>query len=455
MDIITNTKTMRSTKNFGEKIQLLETNKDAIYPGAIVAVSNSRGVQLKPLDDRNLPRSPINLSLLGTNNTEFVQKPTVSSINQATTTLLQKNDWSKTTGSISYSYAEVHDFNQAMQELNLNANWLFASLEAKYKSAKQSKKNVLWVRFQQVYYSITADGYNEPAAFFLHDSADGNAVNGFIKNISLGNPPCYVAQIDYGRTFLVQMTSSLSIDSIKASFDAGYKVFLKGDGQVEAITNSQDIEVEVLAQGGNPTEWQDFPIHTDFTEMLRKIASVIKQGLNPESNPATPVSMTLRHLSDRSAVCISSTIEYKIKDERVDFVPGIYVLDSIEVHVSSKNKNGNNWDPLPGFEKPDINASFEGQKSNNELSDRYRGWLQFNQIIDLTRGSEKIIKFFDNDIILDPTGDDEIGFIAVRPEDLLVANNGKPANILKPVEIIQKYGQLYRVALVLRPRVLK
>ncbi len=461
MDIIVDAQRMRSTRNFGETIQLLDQNQDAIYPGSIVAISANE-YKIKPLNDDKLPRSPLNI-VVPTNSSNAslrVEKPDIRSINEAKARLIQNIDLKNTAGKLEYSEAELYDYQSAMQELGLNANWLVASIEAKFKQAKETKKNVLWVRFKQVYYSIISEGKNEPASFFLPDSADAGAVNAFIKNIGYGNPPCYVAQIDYGRTFLIQLSSSLSVDTMKSVLKGGFNENSAGlSSDLQRL--GQDIQFSIVTTGGNAEDMNGLSSTTNILELKDKIQLVIDKGMNPNS-PAAPVSMVLRHLSDRSAVCINSSIDYVKKDEYSPFIPKEYVLDSIEVSVQPNNRNGGNWDPgIFDFFKP--NASFpdpfvvidgiQDSASSDKISDRLNGWLRINKVVDLQKGKKYKMTFWDKDFGPDfINGNDEIGTAELSAEELLNATNGKPANVLKPIELYNKEGKLYKVKIAIHPK---
>ncbi|MEP7343477.1 MAG: thiol-activated cytolysin family protein [Acidobacteriota bacterium] len=282
---------------------------DALYPGALVQGSSLAGNEFAPI---YLDRSPGEITIT----TDFdsptfktasrtIDKPSVRTITDARSQLLQQLAPKSSGGAVSYYTGTARTVEHGLISLGVNvkgANWgvdFTGKLDMSYKT------NTVIARFVQQYYTVAFRPLGSPPKFF----ADTVTLDQVKNYATPDNPPCYVSQVIYGRTLFLVVTSNASSLEIEAAL----KVLFKGKAEGNVTISGEykktfdNATVRVIGVGGTGAA---------LTRVLTDPVNELPQYLNADSNfslasPGAPIGYTFRYLGQlqRTAV-VSLSTEY-------------------------------------------------------------------------------------------------------------------------------------------------
>jgi thiol-activated cytolysin len=165
--------------------------------------------------------------------------------------------------------------------------------------------------FKQVYYTVSVDPPEDPAAMF-----DGKVTLDQVQRVvNAQNPAAYVKSMDYGRIILVRMETSDSVT--EADLAAAMRYATAGPAQAsvksdlktryEQIINNSTFTV--LALGGNATDatkLMDDPkkVQDSLFKLIKSSSQFNKQ------NPAYPIAYTVNFLKDNSLATFNFSTDY-------------------------------------------------------------------------------------------------------------------------------------------------
>lgn len=272
---------------------------DILYPGAIVQGKyiTDKG-RLVPLP--KMSRTPITLTM-SNGESISVDQPSKESVESSIRQLLSRNRTTHT-ANIKYSLSEFHSFEQSFLEVGINASWLIGSINGRFNQDKSAEKHSLLLYFKQIYYHVTVPEPSRPSAFFA-GSLNGEDLK---KSISMGNPPCYINNVDYGRIILVKATSTNTLEKMKAAISGVYGP-IGGKLTFEKSQNMSNYEFEAFVIGGSAQGAATAVTSNDIRVINKLITD--EATFSPE-HPAVPISYSLRYLANPIDVNLGSTVTY-------------------------------------------------------------------------------------------------------------------------------------------------
>jgi hypothetical protein len=284
---------------------------DAIWPGALVQGSSLVSGLLAPIqiDARSPGTLEITSELVvanpGAPQAMEIAAPTQQAVNAARRSILNGLGPRASTDRVAVDVYTLHNSEQMSARLgvNLQGSGWSANADAGVSGSLDTSTTV--VRLQQVFYTANFTPSGSPARYF------DNSVT--VDDLRLfsgpGNAPCYISQVQYGRIFLLHISSSESAFQVDAKVKAAWKAAVSGDvsAQLNLRNSTSSYRVQVAAVG--VTGATTFQSVTSLVDTLLALSTTA--DYKPE-NPGAVISYTLRYLLDGSlAQAVIGPFEYK------------------------------------------------------------------------------------------------------------------------------------------------
>ncbi len=281
---------------------------DVTWPGALVQGASLLGGQFAPI---NLDRAPGTLTVATdfagagtTKRSVVVEKPSLASVQDARTKLLQRINPKASAGSIAYFQTVARTVAHGMLKVGLTVDVGKLNVDANVKIDDSLETNTVLARFTQGYYTVGFEPSGSPARVF----ADGVKLADLKRYSGPANPPCYLSSVIYGRTLLVLVTARASTSeiamAIKAKYDSGFSGSIEGKWDQLLRTST----VRVLSTGGT-TAGKFGEVLSDPVTGLEK---AIRDGLTFNlEHPGSPIAFTARYLRDSTIASVSMSTDYQ------------------------------------------------------------------------------------------------------------------------------------------------
>lgn len=305
-------------------IAVVNSLRDRTYPGALL-LANEKLVNNMPtaLVCKRAPITlRINLTGIGMDGTITVPQPSNSSVSQAIDRML--NDWHEkyaTSNSLpaNCSYSETKAYSQKQLSVALGCNFeIFnAALNIDFKSISERKKSTYVLAFKQIYYTVSMDAKESPAAFFDDSVTWDNLV---AAGVNEKNPPVYVGNVAYGRMIYVAVETDYISDEIEMQLKLAIRDNkLDADVMHKAIFDNSKYTAIVI--GG------DAETHTKVvTKNFAEIENIITNGsVLSRTNPAAPIAYTAVFLKNNQMGVVNGATEY-ISTKATEYTSGAVSL---------------------------------------------------------------------------------------------------------------------------------
>ena len=202
--------------------------------------------------------------------------------------------------------ATARTLEQGMLSLGVNLKGATWGVDFTGKLDTSLKENTVIAKFVQKYYSVAFRPLGSPPKFF----ADNVTLDQVKQYATPDNPPCYISQVDYGRTLFLVMTSQASSMEIKAALKVAFQGKVSGDVNIsgEYKKTFENSSIRIVSAGG--TGGAAAALLTDPVNQL-------PQYLNADSNfslasPGAPIGYTVRYLGQRQTIAkVSLSTEYE------------------------------------------------------------------------------------------------------------------------------------------------
>ncbi len=360
--------------NFDD-VAILRPTAGIVYPGALVV--GNQGLLDGAPDPFAISRGAASLRIdlpgMGENGNLVVDNPGANTQVQAAIdeSLEWWNDNAYQEGYVnaansSYQASESYSSSQLSLDIGLNAEWATGSVASQFNFESNSEQRVAAMSFKQVFYTITMDTPQSPAAVFGPDVTLDQ-----IQNIMTADtPPAYVASVSYGRIIMVRlettnMDSSINLDAV-LEYSSGLN---SGTGDINATYDEvlQTSSINIVTIGGNgevATSAVDAANIDDGPGGLNYIITG-ENALYSRENPGVPIAYTIRYLKDNSLAKMGYTTDYRV--EQCGSFP--YAHESAKVFNDS-------------FHDIRYRFNYKGQDSNFNYSGP---WYTVNQDEQITR----------------------------------------------------------------------
>lgn len=281
-------------------------NANALWPGCIV-----QGVHLEDgiLVPVSVGRTPLTIGVARVGS-KVIDSPNAfnvtSAIDDIVNDYLEENDEMGT--QLALTMTEAHSFEQGLLDIGIAVGWPGGDVRSQFNYAWQSRKNTLFLKFTQTYFTATVDPPASADAYF----DDSVTVDQLRNHTANGNPLCYVSGVTYGRIGILSMTSSVSSSdmelALKLSFDD-----IKTNGEIEVESWHAGVisesEIKLLVIGGQSTD-----IVISLTDPVESLVTWIRRGQTlREVTDAKPISYTVAHLRDNSVALFQYTTRFSLR----------------------------------------------------------------------------------------------------------------------------------------------
>ncbi|HOY13812.1 MAG TPA: thiol-activated cytolysin family protein, partial [Saprospiraceae bacterium] len=297
-------KTYSMTNIFDQTIAI-NPNSGTLFPGALVQGKYVRNGELNSIG--SFPRTQIKLTMDGYGQSAIVNDPDNASVDAAVNKMVSENTAS-TIANIDYQLSEYQTKEQSLLELGIDYRWDKGSIGTKFNNGKTLSKNSIMLKFTQAYYTISMEQPGSGRALFK----DNFSEEGLKDKISSDNPLCYLSSVTYGRIILVQVTSSSTLDAMKAAINGSLG---KVSGSISYSTNTllEDAEYKIKIIGGSA---QDALEAVTADNKMQGIRDLLNSGANfSSSSRGFPISYVVRHAKDNSIVKLGNALEFSVNDD--------------------------------------------------------------------------------------------------------------------------------------------
>lgn len=281
-----------------EKIVLGNQN-DKIYPGAIYydqAITDGSynaplNLQLKPY-----AITTNNFSASSGGPSSVTVQPDMGSVYDGVADLMRRSSGVVTPAMVTVEAREVYSSEQLSFFLQAGFQGYGVDLTAEFDYSKRTRKNLIFAKLKQVYFSITL---NRPIGRELVQ----NEASALPANL------VYVNKVNYGRIGILKIESDSSLESIRAALDFTYNSNVTVDVQArmryeKILSNSV---VTGFFFGGDATNI----VSVSSSSSLSEFNGYVRNGLRLNPNVApTAISYELKYLNDNVSAATNSTTSY-------------------------------------------------------------------------------------------------------------------------------------------------
>ena len=249
-----------------------------------------------------------------------IDQMTGANVNQGLADMLRPLDGAQTVASDGYITTEAYSQDELKFNFGIDARYGPADLGANLKIDQEQKKNTVVLKYTQIYYTVTYEiPVGEASVVFKMTADNGTDFNDY-GSIGADNPPLYVSSVQYGRQIFFSMTSSQSMDDLKASLNAAYK---GTDGSIKAesgLTYEQiadESEVSYVIRGSSAgLVARDISCNSgqSMFDCIKALIADEKAASWSIDNPGILIAYELRYLCDRSLAEMSYACDYDSKD---------------------------------------------------------------------------------------------------------------------------------------------
>jgi len=307
---------------------ILNPQTDVIYPGALLDGNSIVSGAYTPIV---IDRSPLTISTslenLSGNKSKDVPNPSLSTVRQGISDLLNQGMNGATAANMSFEYSDVSSEKSLNMAIGTSsaASVKFAgtaSVSAKIKTSldynSSTKKNKFLFRFIQSYYTIDVDAPKSPSAFFA-PSVTTETLNHAMPSYS---SPVYVSSVNYGRVVYFCIQSEKSFQEVKKSWAVSVSAELsKGNisgnasadisKSITAFQSANNCEVSAVVIGGNAQGGASLVNAMD----VAGVSDFIISGANyNKQNPGLPISYVLRKLCDNTIFKVIDYNEFTVRN---------------------------------------------------------------------------------------------------------------------------------------------
>jgi Thiol-activated cytolysin len=282
-----------------EKI-VLGNQSDKILPGAIYydnavmdgSYNAPTNLQLKPY---GITSSMFSAASSGS---AVVQvQPTLGEIKNGVAELMRRNTRVLNAAMVHIQASNIYSAEQLSFFLQADYQGYGVDLNAEFDYNRRQKKNLIFVKLKQVYFSVSL---NRPSGADLLTNNPSSIPSNLV----------YVNKVNYGRIGILKIESDSTVESIRAALDFSYNggsstVGVGARVGYERVLASS--KVEGFFFGGDAAD--AFPVSSAAD--LPRFNEYVRNGLrlNPDVAPV-PISYELKYLNDNATASINSVTEY-------------------------------------------------------------------------------------------------------------------------------------------------
>lgn len=303
-------KIKKSISSKNADVSVMTTNDDRIYPGALLKAN--KGLLENNPTLISLDRAPMNVSInlpgmINGDNTEYVLKPTNSSVRSAINELTDR--WHEKYESkysvpakMEYTETMVKSKDQLNAQFGLGFEKIGLPLKIDFAALASGEKQACVVNLKQIYYNVSIDAPSQPAKFFDENVSKEDLVS---ASINEKTPPVYISNVAYGRSMYIKLETSSKSTNVQAAFQALIKgVDISLNPEFKSILDKTNFTAVIL--GGDAGE--SSKVVSGKVEDLKRI---IEQGsVYNRQNQAVAISYKTSFVKDNAPATFLNNTDY-------------------------------------------------------------------------------------------------------------------------------------------------
>jgi hypothetical protein len=253
-------------------------------------------------------RAPLKVfvDLLTDDVTRTVSNPDPSTVASAIGELIQEaTDNGHVSGSnIDFDQKTTHSLEQAALDLGISDNYLGTQVESSLSYNRAVNENTLTAYFIQKMFTVSVVLPQTPGEVFSETFTD-ERLN---EQVSLGrigpdNLPTYISSVVYGRMLMLTMTSTHSVEDMRAALSASREGIGSGSVSGSHLQVLDESRLQVTTVGGVDDGVESLITSGNLKDYFAADAPLTS---------ARPLSYTVRNLGDNSIAKVSETTVYNI-----------------------------------------------------------------------------------------------------------------------------------------------
>jgi thiol-activated cytolysin len=297
-----------------EDVAILRPTNGIVWPGALVK-ANLALLNGTP-EPITLAPGPITLRVdlpgIGEHGTFVVDDPSNSAVQAALDGVLDWwNDNAYQEGYVnpsnsSYRAATSYSSEQLAINVGLNVKWASGSVASQFGYTSSTTKTVAMMVYRQVFYTVTLDTPDSPAAMFANSVLPSTLPT----QMTDAAPPAYVHAVNYGRIIMFRMETSEAVKAIDMEATMKYAAGVSVDMSLESKYKSilQKSSISAITIGGNAEVASQAVTAQSFGDLVPIITG--ENAVYSKSNPGVPIAYTIRFLKDNSIAKMGYTTDY-------------------------------------------------------------------------------------------------------------------------------------------------
>lgn len=255
-------------------------------------------------------RSPLTIfiDLLTEDVTRTIEDPNPSNVASAIGELIDQAEarGHKAGSKIFFDQKETYSLEQASLELGISARYLGTSVKSELSFEQSREENTLTAYFVQQMFTTSVVLPQTPEAFFSEEFTQER----LDEQVRLGrmgpdNLPTFISSVVWGRMLMLTMTSTRSVEEMKAALSASREGIGSGSVDAEYLDILEESRIRISTVGGNDEGVENLITTGQLADYFDAELSLTE---------ARPLSYTVRNLADNSIAVVSETTEYNLKE---------------------------------------------------------------------------------------------------------------------------------------------
>lgn len=292
-----------------DRISVFNPDAEVLWLGGLLQGTGHRdGLgSLAELPIRQRAPLTIFIDLLSENVTQTVEDPDPASVASAIGELIERAEavGHQAGSKIFFDQKETHSIQQASLELGVSARYLGTTVTSELAYEQAREENTLTAYFIQQMFTTSMVLPQTPGQVF----SDAFTEALLQQQVALGrmgpdNLPTYVSSIVWGRMLMVTMTSTRSVEEMKAALTASNAAIGEGSIATEHLRILEESSLRISTVGGNDEGVENLIRTGQLGDYFAADLSLTQ---------ARPLSYTVRNLADNSIAVVSETTEYDLK----------------------------------------------------------------------------------------------------------------------------------------------
>jgi len=285
---------------------LFSPNADVVYPGNLIqGISLYKATPDAILADR--AGGSITISVLDGNSksTVAVDQISIDQVTQAANDIISGMDASVIPANFQFEKSIVQSEREFAFRAGADYENAWSEVSGRLSFSNNASYSRMMVKLHQTFYTMIFTAPFNIDGFFA-PTADPQDLERFI---GLGNPPCYISSVNYGRIFYMLIESSASESELKTAVEGSFEgLTSEGGGSVETdfFESIDEVNIKVFALGGDAATTIEAGGLTKNN--LYKLNDILKRATDVRTG--VPISYKVQSVKTNEVVAVPLATNY-------------------------------------------------------------------------------------------------------------------------------------------------